>query len=168
MGNRRIAELVAEFVPLNRRRVQGNPPLSVLELERWSELRDLIAYEFGHTPPIGPARQPRHLRVPTHLKVRYDAEGHQAASIENLSEGGLFVRCSEPLSPGTPLHLEIEGGAAGTVTLEAVVVHSRDLENLDGPAGFGVEFQNVEAEEHLRILRLIETALASASDEPSA
>jgi uncharacterized protein (TIGR02266 family) len=167
MGNRRIAELVAEFVPLNRRRVQGNPHLSVLELERWSELRDLIAYEFGHSPPLSPARQPRHLRVPTHLKVRYDADGQQAASVENLSEGGLFVRCSEPLAPGTPLCLELESGASEALSLEAVVVHSREYENLDGPAGFGVEFQNVEAEEHLLLLRLIESALASVSDPPT-
>lgn len=163
MSNRRIAELVSEFVPLNRRRVQGNPPLSVLELERWSELRDLLAYEFGHTPPLGPARQPRHLRVPTHLKVLYEGAGRQSASVENLSEGGLFVRCSEPLAPGTPLHLQLECGGAAPLQLDAVVVHSRDYENLDGPAGFGVEFRDVEAEEHAEILRIIESALASAS-----
>ena len=55
MGNQQIAELVTEFVPLNRRRIHGDPPLSVLELERWSELRDQLAYEFGHAPPVGPA-----------------------------------------------------------------------------------------------------------------
>jgi uncharacterized protein (TIGR02266 family) len=165
MGNRRIAELVSEFLPLNRRRVQGDPPLSVLELERWSELRDLLAYEFGHAPPVGPARQPRHLRVPTHLKVCYDSGGQQSASVENLSEGGLFVRCSEPLAPGTPLRLDIECGSGRSLQLDAVVVHSREYDNLDGPAGFGVEFQDVEAEEHLQILRLIESALSGASAE---
>jgi uncharacterized protein (TIGR02266 family) len=166
MGNRRIAELVSEFVPLNRRRVQGDPPLSVLELERWSELRDLLAYEFGHTPPVGPARQPRHLRVPTHLKVVYQGDGQVSASIENLSEGGMFVRCSEPLSPGTPLRLEIDGGGGSPpLRLDAVVVHSRDMENMDGPAGFGVEFQQVEAEEHAELVRLIESALRSVAAE---
>jgi uncharacterized protein (TIGR02266 family) len=162
MGNLRIAELVSEFVPLNRRRVQGDPPLTVLELERWSELRGHLAYEFGHQPPIGPVKQPRHLRVPSHLKVRYHSDGQQAASVENLSEGGLFVRCSEPLAPGTPLRLELEGRDGRPIPLDAVVVHSRDFENLDGPAGFGVEFQDVEAEEHLQLLAVIEAALSSA------
>ncbi|MGH0028507.1 MAG: PilZ domain-containing protein [Myxococcota bacterium] len=163
MGNRRIAELVFEFVPLNRRRVQGDPPLSVLELERWSELRDHLAYEFGHSPPVGPARQPRHLRVPTHLKVRYECDGEQSAQIENLSEGGLFVRCSEPLAAGTPLRLEIEVASGAPLRLDATVVHSRELENLDGPAGFGVEFLDLEADDHVRLVELLEAALSEVS-----
>ena len=67
--------------------MQGDPPLSVLELDRWSELRDHLAYEFGHAPPIGPTTQPRNLRVPTHLKVRYGGESEQSASVENVHSG---------------------------------------------------------------------------------
>lgn len=163
MGNQRIADLVAEFVPLNRRRVQGDPPLSVLELERWSELRDQLAYEFGHAPPVGPAKQPRHLRVPTHLKVRYGGGAEHAASVENLSEGGLFVRCSEPLAPGTPLCLELESDTEPLLRLDAEVVHSREYDNLDGPAGFGVAFQDMDADVREGIVRLIEGALAQAA-----
>lgn len=165
MGNRRMAELVSEFVPLNRRRTQGDPPLSVLELDRWSELRDLLAYEFGHGTPIGPQKQPRQLRVPTHLKVRYGDSAENDATIENLSEGGLFVRCAQPLAPGTPLKIELDAEGEPPVKLEAVVAHSRDLDNLDGPAGFGVEFQNVEAEEHVIITRLVEGVLSSAAGD---
>jgi uncharacterized protein (TIGR02266 family) len=168
MENRRIADLVSEFVPLNRRRTQGNPPLSVLELERWSELRDLIAYEFGHAPPIGRMRQPRHLRVPTHLKVRYGSDPEQSGTIENLSEGGLFVRCAEPLAVDMPLHLELELEGEPPLQLDAVVVHSRDLDNLDGPAGFGVAFKDVEAEDYAVLTRLIERALSRAGQEPGA
>lgn len=166
MGNRRVAELVSEFVPLNRRRVRGDPPLSVLELERWSELRDQLAFEFGHAPPVGPARQPRHLRVPTHLKVRYGGDGEHAATLANLSEGGLFVRCQEPLAPDTPLRLEIEGeGGEPPLHLEAVVVHSREMDNQDGPGGFGVEFRNVGSEEQLALTALLEGALSSVAEE---
>ena len=165
MGSRRIAELVAEFVPLNRRRVRGEPALSVLELERWSELRDQLAYEFGHAPSIGPTKQPRHLRVPTHLKVRCVGAGEHSETLENLSEGGLFVRCSEPLASGTPLRLEIVGeGGEPPLCLEAVVVHCRDLDNQDGPAGFGVEFRNVEAEDHATLTALIDGALSDSAE----
>jgi uncharacterized protein (TIGR02266 family) len=166
MENRRIADLVSEFVPLNRRRTQGDPPLSVLELERWSELRDLIAFEFGHAPPIGRMRQPRHLRVPTHLKVRYGSEPEHSATLSNLSEGGLFVRCAQPLAAGMPLRLEIELDGEPPLQLDAVVVHSREFENLDGPAGFGVSFEEIEPEDYAVLTRLIERALSGAAEGP--
>ena len=160
-----MAELVSEFVPLNRRRTQGDPPLSVLELDRWHELRDLLAYEFGHSTPIGPAKQPRQLRVPTHLKVRYGDSAENDATIENLSEGGLFVKTDTPMDLGTPMKLELEVEGAPALKLEAVVAHRRELDNLDGPAGMGVEFQNVEAEEHAALSRLVEGALTSAASD---
>ena len=165
MGNRRLAELITEFVPLNRRRVDGDPPLTVLELERWSEVRDQLAYEFGHAPPIGAIKQPRNLRVPTHLKVRYGNEPEQSATIENLSEGGLFVRCQEVLPPGAPLRLELELEGEPPLRLEAVVVHGRDFDNLDGPAGFGLEFQDVEPDDHAALTRMLEGALSTAADD---
>jgi uncharacterized protein (TIGR02266 family) len=163
MENRRIADLVSEFVPLNRRRVQGNPPLSVLELERWSALRDLIAYEFGHAPPVGRMKQPRHLRVPTHLKVRYGSEPEQSATLSNLSEGGLFVRCAEPLAVDMPIRLELELEGEPPLELDAVVVHTRESDNMDGPAGFGVAFKKIEAEDYAVLTRLIERALSGAA-----
>ena len=161
MGNRRLAELASEFVALNRRRVEGDPPLSVHELDRWGELRDLLSVEFGHTPPVGPDKHPRDLRVPTHLKVRYGGAGPQfAAALTNLSEGGLFVACGDPLPTGTPLQLEIEGEDGDTpLKLEAEVIHTRRMPNLDGPSGFGVEFRNLELEEHGRLRSFIDRAL---------
>jgi uncharacterized protein (TIGR02266 family) len=164
MGNQRLAELVTEFVPLNRRRVHGDPALSVLELDRWSELRDHLAYEFGHAPPIGATKQPRNLRVPTHLKVRYGRESEQSATVENLSEGGIFVRCQEPLALGTPLRLELEAEGAPPLRLQAIVVHGREFDNLDGPAGFGLAFQEVEPDEHAVLTRILEGVLSEAAD----
>jgi uncharacterized protein (TIGR02266 family) len=164
MGNRRLAELAGEFVALNRRRVEGDPPLSVNDLERWSELRDLLSFEFGHAKPVGPDKHPRHLRVPTHLKVRYGPNGEHAAALINLSEGGLFVACVEPLAPGTPLRLEIEGEMSPTpLRLEAEVIHARATSSSDGPSGFGVEFRNVEADQHDHIRAFIDNTLSSAS-----
>ncbi len=164
MPNQRIAELVSEFIPLNRRRVNGSPALSVLELDRWSDLRDHLAYEFGHSPPIG-AAQPRQLRVPTQLKVRYGRDTSESSTIENLSEGGGFVRCAEPPAPQTSLRLELEAESELPLRLDGLVIHARELENLDGPAGFGVAFQDLQVEDHVALTRLIDAALSRASDD---
>ena len=165
MPNQRIAELVSEFIPLNRRRVNGNPSLSVLEVERWSDLRDHLAYEFGDTPPIGAASQPRPLRVPTQVKVRYGTETAESTTIENLSEGGGFVRCAKPLAPEASLQLELEAEGELPLRLSGLVIHARELDNLDGPAGFGVAFQDLQVEDHVALLRLIDAALSQASDD---
>ena len=158
MDTVQVAELVAEFVPLNRRRVNGDPPLSVLELQRWSELRDLLAHAFGHKTPVASTVE-RPLRVPTQLKVRYGKDG-ATAILRNLSEGGLFVESQRPLDPETPLQLELDPGDGGAViALEGVVVWSREFPNLDGPSGFGVRFRNLEAEEFAALLHVIERVL---------
>jgi len=159
----RVAELVAEFVPLNRRRLSGNPPLSVLDLQRWSELRDLLAWEFGHQPPVRDGVE-RPLRVPSHLKVTYGDAGENAATLKNLSEGGLFIQTPTPLSPGTPLQLQIDpGDGSPPLDLRAVVVWQRDMPNRDGPAGFGVEFRDLEADVLPGLVRLIERELEGAA-----
>lgn len=164
MPKQRIAEFVSEFIPLNQRRLNGNPALSVLELDRWSDLRDHLAYEFGHSPPIG-ASQPRPLRVPTQLKVRYGTENSESTTIENLSEGGGFVCCAQPPAPQTSVQLELEAEGELPLRLDGLVIHAREYDNLDGPAGFGVAFQDLQVEDHVALLRLIDAALSQASDD---
>lgn len=158
----RISQLVSEFIPLNRRRIAGDPPLTLLELQRWGELRDLLAYEFGHKPPIGKGAE-RPLRVPAHLKVRYGQGGEEGVA-SNLSEGGVFIQSEQPLAPGTPLRLQIDPGDSDTcIELDAAVIWARELPNMDGPAGFGVCFQNVGAAEATAIGQRIERALREAA-----
>lgn len=159
--NDRIAPLVQEFLPLNRRKVQGNPPLSVLELQRWSELSEQLAYELGDPTPVG--REERPLRVPTHLKVRF---GEGTGELRNLSEGGLFIECERPLAHGTPIQLELESGMGqAPISLSATVVWSRDMATLDGPAGFGVCFEDLEADEYELLMLLIEDELSHFSPD---
>jgi uncharacterized protein (TIGR02266 family) len=157
----KVSQFVSEFVPLDRRRIAGDPPLTLLELQRWGELRDLLAYEFGHKPPIG-AGVERPLRVPTQLKVRYGPGGEEGV-VNNLSEGGVFIQCEQPLAPGTPLRLQLDpGDSEACIELDAVVVWTRDLANMDGPVGFGVSFQNVGAAESVAIGQRMERALREA------
>ena len=162
MDHAKLSQLVSEFVPLNRRRLAGDPPLTLVELQRWGELRDLLAYAFGHKPPIG-AGVERPLRVPTHLKVRYGSESDEGV-VHNLSEGGVFIQCARPLAPGTPLRLAIDpGDGDSSLELDALVVWVRELANMDGPTGFGVAFQNVGAAEIAAIGEHIERALREAT-----
>lgn len=162
MDHARVSQLVSEFVPLNRRRIAGDPPLTLLELQRWSELRDMLAYEFGHKLPIG-ADKERPLRVPTHLKVRYGQAGEEGAAT-NLSEGGVFIQSEQPLALGTPLRLQIDpGDSDACIDVDAVVVWAREIGNMDGPAGFGVSFRNVGAAESVAIGQRLERALREAA-----
>lgn len=48
-------------------------------------------------------------RLPLRLKVKYDTvEQFVIDYSENIRRGGSFIKCNEPLNPGTRLHLEIE------------------------------------------------------------
>lgn len=162
MDPTRLEQLVTEFIPLNRRHIAGDPPLTLLELQRWGELRDLLAYEFGDKPPLRGAVE-RALRVPTHLKVRY-GDGGEEGVLENLSQGGVFIRCDPPLAAGTPLRLQIDPGDGDAgIEVDAVVVWSRELPNMDGPAGIGVSFDNLGVAECVAIGQRIERALREAA-----
>jgi uncharacterized protein (TIGR02266 family) len=158
-----LRTLVKEFVPLNRRRVRGDPPLSVGELERWAELRELLEYQFGSSnPPLAGSRR-RQLRVPTHLKVRASGGGEAVSNLHDVSEGGAFIETSEILEPGTLLKLEIDpGNGEPPVELDAVVRWGREIGNMDGPAGVGVEFENVEDGDFAVLERIVDRALDSA------
>jgi uncharacterized protein (TIGR02266 family) len=163
-----LPALVAEFVPLNRRRVHADPPLSVGELERWTELRELLEYEFGTAnPPLAGTRR-RDLRVPTHLKVRTSGRGEAVSNLCDVSEGGAFIESSEILDPGTPLKLEIDpGNGEAPLQLDAVVRWGRDIGNMDGPAGVGVEFENVEDGDFAVLEGIVDRALDSAGRDGS-
>jgi len=161
-GTSGLPAFIAEFVPLNRRRVRGDPPLSVGELERWTELREVLEYEFGSaSPPLAGTRR-RTLRVPSHLKVRTSG-GDGASNLRDISEGGAFIEMEQPLEPETPLELEIDpGGGEPPLRLSAVVKWGRELSNMDGPAGVGIEFQNVEDGDFAAIEQLVDRSLAAA------
>lgn len=154
-----VPALVAEFAPLNRRRVRGDPPLSPAEVERWEELRELLEYEFGSAnPPLGGSRR-RALRIPSPLKLRIAGGQDPVCTVCNLSENGAFIETSESPEPGSVLELEIDPGSGEPpLRLEAVVRWGRELPNMDGPAGVGVEFQNVEDGDFVALERLVDRA----------
>jgi hypothetical protein len=158
-----ISLQVAEFIPLNRRRVRGNPALSPAETERWLELRELLQYAFGSTsPPLGASNRLA-FRVSTQLKVRLSGGEQSLATLLNLSQNGGFIEVMQPPAPGTSLALEIETGDGGPVlNLDACVKWSREIGNMDGPAGAGVEFTAIEDSDLALLESAVEQSLAAA------
>jgi hypothetical protein len=154
-----VPALVAEFAPLNRRRVRGDPPLSEAEVERWLQLRELLEYEFGTAnPPLAGSRR-RALRVPSDFKLRIAGGPDPVCSLRDFSENGAFIETSEPPAAGSVLELNFEpGNGEPPLRLEAVVKWGRELPNMDGPAGVGVEFQNVEDADFVALERLVDRA----------
>jgi len=159
-----LSSLVSEFLPLNRRRLHGDPPLGLRELERWMELRERLERLLGARPPLeasGHSRR-RSLRVPADLKARYRAaDGLASGPVSDLSEGGLFLATEAPLAPGTPLRLELEDpSGAPTVSVAGRVVWARAADNGGGPAGMGVCFVDLDDDAGAAVATLIEGALA--------
>ncbi len=172
MVNSRLASLaepsalVEEFLPLNRRRTRGDPPLTIAELERWMELRWLLAVVLAGKSPIDDQGRPmrRTLRVPTHLKVRFTCGSTiDITSTQEISEGGLFLITRRPLAPGTPLHLEINLGDLGApIAVEGTVAWIRRTDDGNGPAGMGIRFDHPDQEKQAAIGALVERALSEA------
>ena len=158
--------LVEEFLPLNRRRTRGDPPLTIAELERWMELRCLLEHALAGRSPIDDQGRPmrRTLRVPTHLKVRFTRGSTiDVSSTQEISEGGLFLITRRPLTPGTPLHLEIDDGdLEATIEVEGTVTWVRRTDDGDGPAGMGIRFDHPDEEQQAAIGTLVERALSEA------
>ncbi len=158
--------LVEEFLPLNRRRTRGDPPLTIAELERWMELRCLLEHALAGKSPIDDQGRPmrRTLRVPTHLKVRFTRGSTiDVSSTQEISEGGLFLITRRPLAPGTPLHLEIDDGdLEAPIEVEGTVTWFRRTDDEDGPAGMGIRFDHPDEEKQAAIGTLVERALSEA------
>lgn len=158
--------LVEEFLPLNRRRTRGDPPLTIAELERWMELRWLLEHSLAGKSPIDDQGRPmrRTLRVPTHLKVRFTRGSTiDISSTQEISEGGLFLITRRPLAPGTPLHLEIDtGDPDGPIAVEGTVAWVRSGDDGSGPSGMGIRFNYPDEETQAAIGILVERALSDA------
>jgi uncharacterized protein (TIGR02266 family) len=158
---RESADLVKEFLRLNRRRIRPDPPLSTPELVRWEELRWQIE-ELLAAPGYGQRPARKALRVPTDLKVHYSDPDHDAlASAHEIAEGGLFLATDCPPPVGTPLHLKLTGDDGATIEVEGAVVWVRRAAGRGGPPGIGVEFAELDDEQREAVAYLVEEALAA-------
>jgi uncharacterized protein (TIGR02266 family) len=172
---RQSADLIREFLWLNRRRIRPNPPLSVPELRHWEELRWRIEALLA-APRYGQRPARKALRVPTDLKVEYsasfaqraagerrpsDGEHEVLASVHEIAEGGLFLATESPPQVGTPLHLKLVGDDGSTTEVEGTVVWVRRVGERGGAPGVGVEFAHLDATQREAVACLVEQSLAA-------
>ena len=97
----------------------------------------------------------RHARV--HSRLRCWCEGANVtfyARVGNLSEGGLFLRTSTPLSPGASAKLRFEVAGGLQIEARATVIWARG-EGEVGPPGMGLRFEEVRAGELEQLRALI-------------
>ncbi len=154
------ASLVREFLPLNRRRLHGQPALTVAELERWEQLRDLLEDSQGAVPPAPGERRRRSIRVRTHLKVLVTTHlAQELLLVHDVSENGVFLRTQRPSAVGTPLQIEFHDLRGRSLELEASVVWVRTEGEGHGPAGMGVAFHALSDWDRTVLLELVEAAL---------
>ena len=100
------------------------------------------------------AENRRYNRVSSRLRCWCEGENITVyARIGNLSEGGLFLRTSTPLSEGSRALLRF--GNDATVEAQARVVWAR-LEGQGGPPGMGLEFVGVDSDRLETIRRLVQ------------
>lgn len=156
------AALVGEFVPLNRRRVHGNPPLEVEELARWEELRGRLETALGAVPPTPGETRRRALRVRTHLKVL--VTNHLAQELllaQDISEHGVFLCTRRPSAPGSLMRVELQDRSGNTVELEGSVVWARRIGEGTGPPGMAIAFHALSDWDRAVLAELVEATLSS-------
>jgi uncharacterized protein (TIGR02266 family) len=95
-------------------------------------------------------------RVPTRLRCWCEGENVTVyARIGNLSEGGLFLRTSTPLSQGSRATLRF-GQDTQAIEAEATVVWSR-ADGDSGPPGMGLRFEVIEGKRLEELRKLIQS-----------
>jgi uncharacterized protein (TIGR02266 family) len=153
---------LAEFADLNRRRLFGAPPLEVRELERWLELRACLESHFGSAGSndwTGLERR-QFLRLPTHIRIEIGSGANlQAATVKDVSQGGLFIALQRPLDVGSRVSLTL-APPDGMEPIEVTgrVAWIRPARSGGQPAGMGVEFDRQGERQRELIRQWIERA----------
>ena len=156
------ARLVREFLPLNRRRIHGNPSLDLDELACWEDLRERLEVALGTVPPIPGEGRRRALRVRTHLKVLVTNHlAQELLLVHDLSEHGVFLRTQRPSAPGSLLRVELRDRNGAAVELEGSVVWARKIGEGNGPPGMGVCFHALSDWDRAALAELVEATLTA-------
>ncbi len=150
---------VREFVALEQRRSAGNPPLELVELTRWQELREELERELGALPTVDGNRRET-LRVRTHLKVQVGfGAAQRLLGVYNLSQGGVFLATERPLEVGEPVSITFSVPTSPPVELEGRVAWTRTEPDEWGPAGMGIELGPISEWDRTLVAELVEAAL---------
>jgi uncharacterized protein (TIGR02266 family) len=83
-------------------------------------------------------------RIPYRVQVEFrTASSFLVAYSVNLSRGGMFIETESEVPTGVLLTLDLHVPGAGLLHLIGLVAWRRGADSPDGPAGIGVEFQDV-------------------------
>ena len=96
----------------------------------------------------------KYARVPTRLRCWCEGENVTVyARIGNLSEGGLFLRTSTPLTLGS--RATVRFGADSAFEAEATVIWARG-DGDGGPPGMGLRFETIDGKRLDDLRKLIQ------------
>ena len=97
----------------------------------------------------------KHARFSTRLRCWCEGENVTVyARIGNISEGGLFLRTSTPLAPGS--NATVRFGVEAPIEASAVVVWCKKGEN-GGPSGMGLKFNEIDQLRLAELRKLIQS-----------
>jgi uncharacterized protein (TIGR02266 family) len=99
-----------------------------------------------------------HQRMPYSVQVEFrTASSFLVTYSVNLSRGGLFLETDQDVPTGSPIGIGLTVPGAGTTELTGVVAWRRAPDSPEGPAGLGIEFQDVAPQLGGVIDRLVST-----------
>jgi uncharacterized protein (TIGR02266 family) len=85
-----------------------------------------------------------HQRIPYTVQVQFrTASSFLVAYSVNLSRGGIFLETDHLLESGTEVSLQFAVPGAGPILVSGRVTWARETKSIDGPAGMGVEFDDI-------------------------
>ena len=102
-------------------------------------------------------------RFPLSFQVAYDdGEGFMTGQVVDVSESGAFIETTMPLKAGTKVRITpLLPGESGLFEIEAEVMRTREYDAdklMELPAGMGVRFLDVSADEVKNLQRLFQEA----------
>ena len=85
-----------------------------------------------------------HQRIPYNVQVQFrTASSFLVAYSVNLSRGGLFLEADKVVPVGTEVKLQFSVPGAGPMLIRGRVTWIRGEDAVDGPAGMGLEFEDI-------------------------
>jgi uncharacterized protein (TIGR02266 family) len=85
-----------------------------------------------------------HQRVPYTAQIEFrTASSFLVAYSVNLSRGGIFVETEQDVPSGAMIELQFTVPGVGAFDVTGVVAWRRGPDHPEGPAGFGIEFQDI-------------------------
>ena len=162
---RNLPAAFREYMLLERRR-SSEEGITVLEWQRWVQLKRLLDRQFGQESKSTTSdRRADSVRVPTRLRVGFESYGEiRECLMTDVSRGGLFISTPNPLPLGTKIRVQIriEETSDGLDVQGEVAWHNLGPGLQTEEQGMGVQFVRLTEEEEKGVDNLYERSLHKA------